>query len=59
MKIIMSFIIKPLITEKMTNLTEKFSAERTFKAKTGKHRGEMVIPPASPAGAGFGGRFGR
>ena len=38
----MSFIIKPLITEKMTNITEKSSTERTFKAKTGKHRGEMV-----------------
>ena len=44
----MSFIIKPLITEKMTNLTEKFSAERTFKAKTGKHRGEMVTKKAQP-----------
>ena len=44
----MSFIIKPLITEKMTNLTEKFSAERTFEAKTGKHRGEMVTKKAQP-----------
>ena len=42
----MSFIIKPLITEKMTNITEKSSKERTFKAKTGKHRGEMVTKKA-------------
>ena len=42
----MSFIIKPLITEKMTNITEKSSTERTFKAKTGKHRGEMVTKKA-------------
>ena len=44
----MSFIIKPLITEKMTNITEKTSADRTFKAKTGKHRGEMVTKKAQP-----------
>ena len=42
----MSFIIKPLITEKMTNITEKSSTERTYKAKTGKHRGEMVTKKA-------------
>ena len=40
----MSFIIKPLISEKMNNITEKSSVERTFKAKTGAHRGEEVTP---------------
>ena len=44
----MSFIIKPLITEKMTTITEKTSVDRTFKAKTGKHRGEMVTKKAHP-----------
>ena len=42
----MSFIIKPLITEKMNNITEKTSVDRTFKAKTGKHKGEMVTKKA-------------
>ena len=44
----MSFIIKPLITEKMTNITEKSSVDRTFKAKTGAHRGEEVTKKAQP-----------
>ena len=44
----MSFIIKPLITEKMTSITEKTSVDRTYKAKTGKHRGEMVTKKAQP-----------
>ena len=35
----MAFIIKPLITEKMNNITEKTSVDRTFKAKTGAHKG--------------------
>ena len=30
----MAFIIKPLISEKMNNITEKSSTDRTFKAKT-------------------------
>ena len=42
----MSFIIKPLITEKMTNITEKTSQDRTYKPKTGKHRGEEVTKKA-------------
>ena len=42
----MAFIIKPLISEKMNNITEKSSTDRTFKAKTGKHRGEMVTKKA-------------
>ena len=44
----MSFIIKPLITEKMTNITEKTSVDRTYKPKTGKHRGEEVTKKAQP-----------
>ena len=44
----MAFIIKPLITEKMNNITEKSSADRTYKPKTGKHRGEEVTKKAQP-----------
>ena len=44
----MAFIIKPLITEKMNNITEKSSVDRTYKAKTGKHRGEEVTKKAQP-----------
>ena len=32
----MSFIIKPLITEKMTNITEKSSVEKTLRAANAK-----------------------
>ena len=32
----MSFIIKPLITEKMTNMTEKSSVEKTLRAANAK-----------------------
>ena len=42
----MSFIIKPLISEKMNNITEKTSVDKTYKPKTGKHRGEMVTKKA-------------
>ena len=42
----MAFIIKPLITEKMNNITEKSSVDRTYKPKTGKHRGEEVTKKA-------------
>ena len=42
----MTYIIKPLISEKMNNITEKSSADRTFKAKTGAHKGEMVTKKA-------------
>ena len=44
----MAFIIKPLITEKMTNITEKTSMDRTYKPKTGTHRGEEVTKKAQP-----------
>jgi len=32
----MSFILKPLITEKMTNITEKSSVEKTLRARNAK-----------------------
>ena len=42
----MAFIIKPLISEKMNNITEKTSVDKTFKAKTGAHKGETVTKKA-------------
>ena len=44
----MSFIIKPLITEKMTGITENTSVDKTYKPKSGKHRGEEVTKQAQP-----------
>ncbi len=44
----MAFIIKPLISEKMTNITEKSSTDKTYKPKAGKHRGEEVTKKAQP-----------
>ena len=44
----MSFIIKPLISEKMNNITEKSSVDKTYKPKTGAHRGEEVTKKAQP-----------
>ena len=34
----MAFIIKPLVTEKMTNITDKSSVEKTVKVKQGETR---------------------
>ena len=42
----MSFIIKPLISEKMNNITEKTSVDKAYKPKTGAHRGEEVTKHA-------------
>lgn len=44
----MAFIIKPLVTEKMTKITEKSSEDRTYRPKTGRHRGETVTKKARP-----------
>ncbi len=44
----MTFIVKPLISEKMNNITEKSSADKTYKPKAGKHRGEEVTKKAQP-----------
>ena len=32
----MAFIIKPLVTEKMTKITDKSSVDRTYKVKAKK-----------------------
>lgn len=44
----MAFIIKPLVTEKMTKITDKSSEDRTYTPKTGKHKGESVTKVARP-----------
>lgn len=44
----MGIIIKPLVTEKMTAITEKSSVDKTYKAKQGAHRGEQVTIAAQP-----------
>jgi len=44
----MTFIVKPLISEKMNNITEKTSVDKTYKPKAGKHRGEEVTKKAQP-----------
>ena len=38
----MAFIIKPLVTEKMTKLTDKTSVDKTYTPKTGKNKGTQV-----------------
>ena len=42
----MAFIIKPLVTEKMTNITEKSSVDRTYRVKSKK--GEERTKKATP-----------
>ena len=44
----MAFIIKPLVTEKMTKITDKSSEDRTYTPKTGKNRGQQVTKKAQP-----------
>lgn len=44
----MAFIIKPLVTEKMTKMTEKSSQDRTYTPKAGKQRGQQVTKLATP-----------
>lgn len=44
----MSIIIKPLVTEKMTKITEKSSVDRTFTPKQGKNKGTEVTKSATP-----------
>ena len=41
----MAFIIKPLVTEKMTKITDKSSVEKTYKAET--KYGFIVKPEAN------------
>jgi large subunit ribosomal protein L23 len=44
----MAFVIKPLVTEKMTKITDKTSVNRTYTPKTGKNRGTEVTKKATP-----------
>lgn len=44
----MAFIIKPLVTEKMTKITDKSSVDRTYKPKAGKNMGKEVTKIATP-----------
>ena len=44
----MAFIIKPLVTEKMTKLTDKTSVDKTFTPKTGKNKGAEITKVARP-----------
>ena len=44
----MAILIKPLVTEKMTKITDKSSEDRTYTPKTGKHKGESVTKVAQP-----------
>lgn len=44
----MAFIIKPLVTEKMTRITDKSSQDRTYTARSGKNKGQQVTKTATP-----------
>ena len=44
----MAFIIKPLVTEKMTKITDKSSADKTFTPKAGKNKGQEITKVATP-----------
>ncbi len=44
----MAFIIKPLVTEKMTKITDKSSVDRTYTPKAGKSKGQEVTKVATP-----------
>ena len=44
----MAFIIKPLVTEKMTKITDKSSVDKTFKPKAGKNKGQEITKVATP-----------
>ena len=44
----MAFIIKPLVTEKMTKITDKSSVDKTFTPKAGKNKGQEITKVARP-----------
>ena len=44
----MAFIIKPLVTEKMTKITDKSSVDKTFTPKAGQHQGQARPKVATP-----------
>lgn len=43
----MAIIIKPLVTEKMTKITEKTSVDRTYTPKSGKNKGTEITKKAT------------
>lgn len=43
----MAIIIKPLITEKMTKITDKSSVDRTYTPKSGKNKGQQITKKAT------------
>jgi len=43
----MAIIIKPLITEKMTKITDKSSVDRTYTPKSGKNMGQQITKEAT------------
>lgn len=43
----MAIIIKPLITEKMTMITDKSSVDRTYTPKSGKNKGQQITKKAT------------
>ena len=43
----MAIIIKPLVTEKMTKITDKSSVDRTYTPKSGKNKGQEVTKNAT------------
>lgn len=44
----MAFVIKPLVTEKMTKITDKSSVDKTYTPKAGKNKGQEVTKKALP-----------
>ena len=44
----MAYIIKPLVTEKMTKITDKSSLDKTYTPKAGKNKGQEVTRVATP-----------
>ena len=44
----MAFIIKPLVTEKMTKITDKSSVDKTFTPKAGMNKGQEITKVATP-----------
>ena len=44
----MAFIIKPLVTEKMTKITDKSSVDKTFTPKAGTNKGQEITKVATP-----------
>lgn len=44
----MAFIIKPIVTEKMTKITEKTSKDRVYTPKAGRNMGKEIVRKATP-----------